>query len=75
MDFLIKLICEEGENGEIGKPSLGRVLCFISSVMIMVWGTYLMITEDTIPDLPSEWVAFAVSFYGLNKLPSTFGKK
>lgn len=75
MEFLKKLVCEEGKDGEIGKPSLGRVLCLLSSVMIMIWGTYLIITGDSIPSLPAEWVAFAVGFYGLNKMPATFGGK
>lgn len=75
MGFLMKLVCEAGENGEIGKPSLGRVLCVLSALMIMSWGTWITITTGEIADLPAEWVAFPIALYGLNKLPSTFGGK
>ena len=75
MNFFMKMVCEEGKDGEVGKPSMGRVLCFTSAVMIMLWGVYLTITKGVIPDLPAEWVAFSVGYYGLNKMPATFGGK
>lgn len=67
MDCIKKMLCEEGKDGEVGKPSLGRVLCFVSALLIMVWGSYIAITTGEIPELPAEWVAFPVGLYGLNK--------
>ena len=58
-----------------GKMSMVRFSISVRIVSYSLWGTWIVVKTDLIPDIPVQVAGLLVMLYGLNRAPSVFGKK
>lgn len=56
-----------------GKTSITRVSIAAVLVSYILWGSYIVISTSTIPDLPISLAGLLVGLYGFNKTKINLG--
>ena len=53
---------------ETGKISLGRLTALVMIVFYLAYAGYVVITKQSLPDIPSNYMILIMSLYGINKI-------